>query len=80
MKAEHKIQVELTPEELAEALANCSPSDFGAFWARFGEVADMNKLDTIAKDWWKGFHRGKEAFKKFNTMIEYHEMKQKSPT
>lgn len=74
MKATHKLQLDLTVEELAEMLSNASANDFTAFWMEWERHMTNGKLDDIAKVW-GGYSNGKRVFKKFLTMIDYHELK-----
>lgn len=76
MKARHNLEVELTVEELAQMLANASPSDFTAFWMAWEKHIDNGSLDDIASQW-GNYSNGKRVFKKFLTMIDYHELKGK---
>lgn len=73
MKAIHKLQIDIKPDELADMLAGCSPSEFSAFWMRWGKVTSNEKKDEIAKHWGK-YNNGKNAFNDFIKMIEYHEL------
>lgn len=74
MKATHKLQLDLTVEELAEMLANASARDFTKFWMVWEIHMANDKLDDIAKGW-GDYNNGKRVFKKFLTMIDYHELK-----
>ena len=70
----HKLELNVSVKELAEMLANSSPSDFSGFWMEWERHMNNDKLDAIASGW-GDYHNGKRVFKKFLTMIDYHELK-----
>lgn len=45
MKTKH----ELTPEEMANALAQATPKEFAKFWFSFSEACSDDSLDEFAK-------------------------------
>ena len=73
MKAIHKLELDISIPELAEMLANASANDFTKFWMEWERHMNNKKLDDIAKGW-GDYSNGKRVFKKFLTMIDYHEL------
>ena len=77
MRAIHKLELDISVSELAEMLANASPNDFSKFWMEWEGYMSNQKMDDIAKGW-GDYHNGKRVFKKFLTMIDYHELTHKN--
>lgn len=73
MKATHKIEVELTPDEIGIAISKCTPLEFATIWSAWGNNASTNDIKAIAKSW-KGFNRGKQSLKKLMTATNYEDM------
>jgi hypothetical protein len=47
MKVKTITSNDLTPKQLAEALANSTPLEFGHFWFSFNEICEEKKIDLM---------------------------------
>lgn len=68
---------EITPKQLAEALADSHPEDFAKFWFIFHEVMDDGRLEAFAKEMAPslGSNR-KKPLRELCRLIDFYEMQE----
>jgi len=70
----------MTPKQLAEALVNSTPLEFGAFWFAFNEICEEKKIDLMpfAKALYPDFGANrKKPLRTIFQYMEYLEVKEK---